>query len=142
MFLLDTNVVSELRKVGSKNAHPQVELWARETPGEQSYISVISIFEIERGVLLTERRDAEQGALLRQWFDHHVLDNYAERILPIHSQVALRCARLHVPDPIPAYDALIAATALVHGLTLVTRNVNDFERTGVEIINPWEFGRG
>lgn len=137
MFLLDTNVVSELRKVGSKNAHSQVELWARKTPGEQSYISVISIFEIERGVLLTERRDAKQGALLRQWFDDHVLDNYAERILPIHSQVALR-----FPDPMPAYDALIAATALVHGLTLVTRNISDFERTGVEIINPWEFGRG
>lgn len=92
--------------------------------------------------MLTERRDDKQGALLRQWFDDHVLDNYAERILPIHSQVALRCARLHVTDPMPAYDALIAATALVHGLTLVTRNVSDFERTGVEIINPWEFGRG
>lgn len=137
IFLLDTNVVSELRKVASRKANKQVELWATNTPGEQTYISAISVFEIERGVLLTERRDETQGQVLRHWLMDHVLNNYAERIIPISTSIAIRTAKLHVPDPMPAYDALIAATALEHGLTLVTRNTNDFERTGVKLLNPW-----
>lgn len=137
MFLLDTNVVSELRKSGSNRINTQVEKWAITTPGEQTYISVITIFEIERGVLLTERRDKVQGDILRKWLTENVLTKYAERIIPISVGIAQRCALLHVPDPRPDYDALIAATALEHGLIVVTRNVNDFERTGVKLLNPW-----
>ncbi|ABW32856.1 type II toxin-antitoxin system VapC family toxin [Acaryochloris marina] len=137
MFLLDTNVISELRKVASRKANKQVEIWATSTPGEQTYISAISVFEIERGVLLTERRDKKQGQVLRLWLTDHVLNNYAERIIPISTSIAIRTAQLHVPDPMPAYDALIAATALEHGLTLVTRNTNDFQGTGVKLLNPW-----
>ena len=138
MFLLDTNVVSELRKIGSNRINTQVEKWARTTPGEQTYISVITVFEIERGVLLAERRDKVQGDVLRTWLAENVLTKYAERIIPISVDIAQRCALLHVPDPMPDYDALIAATALEHGLIVVTRNISDFERTGVKLLNPWE----
>ena len=137
MFLLDTNVVSELRKVGSNRANIQVEKWARSTPGKQTFISVITVFELERGVLLIERRDQMQGSILRQWLNGHVLINYAERIIPVSIGIAQRCASLHVPDPMPDYDAMIAGTALEHGLTLVTQNTKDFERTGVKLLNPW-----
>lgn len=137
MFLIDTNVVSELRKVGTKKINSQVKQWAREIPGEQTYLSVITIFELERGVLLTERRDIAQGKVLRHWLIERVLKQYAERIIPVSLNIAQRCAQLHVPDPISDYDALIAATALEHGLTLVTRNMDDFKRTGVKLINPW-----
>ena len=137
MFLLDTNVVSELRKVGTSKINPNVEHWAYDTPGEQTYLSVITVFELERGVLLTERRDTAQGKVLRQWLKSRVLKEYAERIIPISLGIAKRCAQLHVPDPISDYDALIAATALEHGLTVVTRNIDDFERIGVNLVNPW-----
>ena len=138
MFLLDTNVVSELRKAGSKHANSNVERWARATPGEQTYLSVITIFELERGILLTERKDKPKGDILHQWFENHVLLKYAERTIPLTVEIARRCALLHVPDPMADYDAMIAATALVHGLTVVTRNVGDFEKTGVKLLNPWE----
>ena len=138
MFLLDTNVVSELRKVGSDRVNPQVAQWAKATPGGQTFISVITVFELERGVLLLERRDQVQGKVLRQWLNEHVLPGYAERIIPISVNIAKRCALLHVPDPMPDYDALIAATALEHGLTVVTRNTADFEKTGVKLLNPFK----
>ncbi|MGB3295092.1 MAG: type II toxin-antitoxin system VapC family toxin [Phormidesmis sp.] len=138
MFLLDTNVVSELRKTGSKKASGQVEKWAQSTPGTQTFISTITIFEIERGVLLMERRDEQQGRVLRKWLNDHVLTHYSDRIIPISTRIAQRCASLHVPDPMPDYDALIAATALEHSLMIVTRNVGDFERTGAKLLNPWD----
>lgn len=137
MFLLDTNVVSELRKVGSARINSQVEQWAKATPGGQTFISVVTVFELERGVLLMERRDQVQGKILRQWLNDHVLAGYAERIIPISVSIAQRCASLHVPNPMPDYDALIAATALEHGLTVVTRNEADFEKTGVKLLNPF-----
>jgi toxin FitB len=137
MFLLDTNVISELRKIGSERVDRRVEKWAKSTAGIQTFISAITIFELERGVLLRERRDRIQGSILRQWLNDRVLTEYADRIIPIDTSIARRCASLHVPDPMPDYDALIAATALEHCLTLVTRNTQDFKRTGVKLFNPW-----
>ena len=137
MFLLDTNAVSELRKVGSGKVNDQVEKWAKSTPGTQTFISTITIFEIERGVLLMERRDEQQGRILRKWLNDYVLTHYSDHIIPISTAIAQRCAFLHVPDPMPDYDALIAATALVHDLVVVTRNIGDFERTGAKLFNPW-----
>ena len=137
MYLLDTNVVSELRKAGAGRADPNVARWAAGVPTARLFISVITLMELESGVLLMERRDARQGALLRTWLTAHVVPAFAGRVLPVDEAVALRAAALHVPDPRPESDALIAATALVHGLTVVTRNGADFEPTGVAQLNPW-----
>jgi predicted nucleic acid-binding protein len=134
-FLLDTNIVSELRR--PEKANPKVFAWAQTVPQDRSYISVITILEIEFGVLRAERRDAAQGAVLRRWLDTDVLASFSGRILAVDTAVARRCAGLHVPDPRSERDALIAATALVHGLTVATRNVADFAPTGVTIFDPW-----
>jgi toxin FitB len=140
MYILDTNVISELRKAGK--THPNVKKWAECLPSASLYISVISVLELEIGILLIDRRDKEQGAILRAWMDRHVLPTFSGRILAIDTAVAQRCATLHVPANVPNprsdRDALIAATALVHGLTVATRNVADFERAGVGVLNPWE----
>lgn len=137
MYLLDTNVVSELRKAKSGKADKNVLAWAKNISPSSLFLSVISILELETGVLLVERRDASQGAILRSWLNSHVLPTFAERILYLDIAVAQCCAKLHVPDPRSDRDAIIAATALMHGMTIVTRNHCDFEPTGVEIINPW-----
>lgn len=136
MYILDTNVISELRK--ARKTHPNVKKWAEGVPSASLYISVISVLELEIGILLVDRRDNQQGAILRAWMDLHVLPTFSGRILAIDTDVARRCAALHVPKPRSDRDALIAATALVHGLTVVTRNAADFERTGVGVLNPWE----
>lgn len=136
MFLLDTNVVSELRRPDKTDRN--VAAWASEIPAASFFLSAISILEIELGALLIARKDAPQGAVLRAWIDHQILARFEGRILAVDTAVAQRCARLHIPDPRAERDALIAATALVHGLTIVTRNVGDFEPTGVALINPWE----
>lgn len=135
MYILDTNVVSELRK--AKKADQNVTKWAQPLPWATLYVSVISLLELEIGILLMERRDKVQGAILRTWMDRHVLPTFSGRILAIDTTVAQRCAALHVPRPRSDRDALIAATALVHGLTVVTRNVADFEDMGVGVFNPW-----
>ncbi|HEY1262724.1 MAG TPA: type II toxin-antitoxin system VapC family toxin [Terriglobales bacterium] len=135
MYLLDTNVVSELRK--ARKADANVAKWAQPLPPAALYISVISLLELEIGILLIERRDKKQGAILRVWMERHVLPTFSDRILAIDTPVAQRCAALHVPDPRSDRDALIAATALVHGLTVATRNVADFEAMGVGVLNPW-----
>jgi predicted nucleic acid-binding protein len=137
MFLLDTNVVSELRKAKAGKADPNVTAWAASVEVGSLFVSVITILELETGILLVERRDATQGALLRAWLEGHVLPALHNRVLSIDLSVVQRCARLHVPDPRAERDALIAATALVHGMTVVTRNVSDFAPTGVPILNPW-----
>ena len=137
MFVLDTNVVSELRKVRAGKSDVKVARWADGVNAIELYVSSITILELETGVLLKERRDPVQGAILRTWMDNHVLPEFSGRVLPVDTEVARRCARLHVPDPRAQRDALIAATALVHGMTMVTRNLADFEPTGVKLVNPW-----
>lgn len=137
MYLLDTNVLSELRKARAGKADRNVTAWAARVPAAQLFVSVIGIQELEIGVLLAERRDPAQGKLLRAWLDLHVLHAFTGRILAVDLPVARHSARLHVPNPRPVRDALIAATALVHGMTIVTRNVTDFEPTGARLLNPW-----
>lgn len=137
MYLLDTNVVSELRKVRSGKADKQVAAWAEGTDATDLYLSVISVQELETGVRLTERRDASQGAVLRAWLDNQVIPAFEGRILPVDILIAQRSASLHVPDPRPVRNSLIAATALVHGMTVVTRNLADFDPVGVATLNPW-----
>jgi predicted nucleic acid-binding protein len=138
MFVLDTNVVSELRKVRLGKADANVATWAQGVDAANLFVSAITILELELGVLLIERKDAAQSALLRAWLELQVLPEFAARTLPVDAAVAQRCARLHVPAKCGERDALIAATALVHGMTLVTRNVADFKPTGVALLNPWE----
>lgn len=138
MFILDTNVVSELRKIRLGCADKQFSQWADSMETADLYLSVITVQELEMGVLLLERRDVKQGALFRTWLDHHVLPAFSGRILPIDTAVALCSAKLHVPNPKPVRDGLIAATALVHGMSVVTRNVADFSSSGVTVINPWD----
>ena len=138
MFVLDTNVLSELRKVRLGKADANVAAWAQGVDAANLFVSAITIMELELGVLLIERKDAVQGAMLRAWLELQVLPEFAARTLPVDAALAQRCARLHVPDKRGERDALIAATALVHGMTLVTRNLADFKPTGVTLINPWE----
>ena len=135
MYLLDTNIVSELRK--ASKADQRVVNWARQTDTLSMYISVISILEIRMGILSLQRKDAEQAKVLDSWLSRQVIPGFADRILPIDLPVSLRCAELHVPDPRSDRDALIAATALHHGLTVVTRNTRDFIATGAMLHNPW-----
>lgn len=137
MYLLDTNVVSEIRKIRFGKADINVTAWADRVDTADLYLSVITVQELEIGVLLAERRDPKQGAVFRAWLDQHVLPAFAGRILNIDTTVALRSAQLNVPDPRPVRDGLIAATALAHRMTVITRNVADFEPTGVPILNPW-----
>jgi predicted nucleic acid-binding protein len=138
MFLVDTNVVSELRRHATGRADPRVVAWARAVPLAVQFVSAVTLAELEVDVLRIERRDRRQGAALRRWFDEDVRPAFADRVLPVDAAVARRAAALHVPDPAPAHDALIAATALVHGLTVVTRDVADFARfDGVRVLDPW-----
>ncbi len=140
-FLLDTNVVSELRKVRSGRADVNVAAWVRGVPAVELHVSAVSIHELEYGVRLAEARDPAQGEILRQWLDRSVLVAFAGRIVPVDDVVARHAAALHVPDPAPYRDAFIGATALVHRMTLVTRNVRDFERfDGLAVLDPWPGG--
>jgi len=135
-FLLDANVLGELRlaRTGNENVIALVD----SIPRNLQFISVITLLEVEQGVLRKERQDPAQGAKLRIWLDNAVRPNFSKRILPVTETVALRCARLHVPNKKPERDALIAATALVHDLAVVTRNVKDFSPMNVAVLNPWD----
>lgn len=137
MFLLDTNVISELRKVRSGKADTNVAAWTETVGADALFISVITVQELEIGCLLVERRDKAQGSMLRGWIEGQVLRAFDRRILPVDLTVVRQSAKLHVPNPRPVSDTLIAATAVVHGMTIVTRNVGDFQGTGATILNPW-----
>lgn len=139
MFVLDTDVVSELRKVEAGKGHPGVAAWSEQVVVGETFLAAITIHELELGILLLERKDKRQGAILRAWMDTRVLPEFEGRILPVDVAVALRSAKLHLPDPRPMRDALIAATALIHHMTVATRNVRDFAPLGVEVLNPWEW---
>jgi predicted nucleic acid-binding protein len=137
MYLLDTNVISELRKARSGKANRNVVEWASSIAVTDLYLSVITVLELEMGILQLERRDPVQGEILRAWMNTHVLPTFSGRTLYIDIKIAKLCAKLHVPNPQSDRDALIAASALVHGMTVVTRNVSDFVPTGVNLLNPW-----
>ncbi|VXD04448.1 Twitching motility protein PilT [Sphingomonas sp. T1] len=139
MYLLDTNVLSELRKRRSGKIDAAVEAWAGSVDQADMYLSVITVMEVELGIVLLERRDPRQAGVLRLWLHEKVMPAFAGRILPVDTPIALRCARLHVPDTKSERDAWIAATGLVHDLTIVTRNVADFAGTGTVLLNPWTY---
>ena len=137
MYVLDTNVVSELRKARSGRIDQHVLAWSASVPVRSLFLSVVTILELEQGVLSVSRRDPTQGQRLGLWLQRDVLEAFSQRILAVDTKVAVRGARLHVPDPRPERDALIAATALIHGMTVVTRNVADFLPTGARTLDPW-----
>lgn len=134
-YLLDTNALSDSRRAAL--ASPGFRAWLEEQPLDALYISAITLMEAEIGTLRVQRRDPPQGALLRAWIDDIVLPRFDMRILPVTAEIALRAAALQVPDPLATADCLIAATALVNGMSLVTRNARHFGRTGVSLVNPW-----
>jgi|SRR5690554_1035221 len=138
MYLLDTNVISELRKGKSDKVNKNVVEWAKNQQSTSLFLSVITLLELEMGVKLVERRDQKQGIMLRTWLNQSVLPTFEHRIIPIDTKVALCCADMHVPDPRSDRDALIAATALTHKMTMVTRNTKDFEGMDIKLLNPWQ----
>ena len=137
MYLLDTNVISEMRK--TERAHAKVKKWAESVDAAALFLSAVSVLEMEIGVRRIERRDRKQGLVLRSWLHTRILPAFAGRIIAVDTQVALKCAALHVPDPRSYRDSLIAASAIIHEMTVVTRNIADFEPMGVAVLNPWEF---
>jgi predicted nucleic acid-binding protein len=138
MFILDTNVVSELRKAKTGNADANVVAWAADQDPSALFLSAITLMELEVGIRQMEQLDSTQGAVLRVWMADRVFPAFEGRILSVDGPVALCCAALHIPAPRSDRDALIAATGITHAMPIVTRNVADFEPTGVQIINPWE----
>lgn len=135
MFVLDTNLISELRR-GKPNQSVEVRAWAAGQPSSRLFLSAITILELEMGILALERRTLPQGNALRIWLSG-VREAFAGQILPFTDITATLCAALHVPNPRSERDAMIAASAIEHSFTVVTRNVSDFADTGVALINPW-----
>lgn len=138
MYVLDTNVVSEIRRAASGRADQRVIQWASQVEPALTYISVVTFMELEIGVQLVERRDEPSGVILRRWLEDDVRAAFEGRTLPVDIEVARIAAQLHVPDPAPVSDALITATAMAHSMTVVTRNTSDFSRfDGLDVLNPW-----
>lgn len=135
MYLLDTHVVTELRR--RERVDTGLAEWAGSVAPSDLYLSALSILELEMGLMTLEHRSPARAAPLRNWLDIKVLPAFEGRILPVDIKVARRCAALHVPQRRPERSALIAATALVHGLTVVTRHASDFEPLGVALLSPW-----
>ncbi len=134
-YLLDTNVVSELRK--ADRSDPHVSAWYSSVTSAQKFLSVLTVGEIRRGIESIRRRDTLSAQALEVWLAK-LMAKHSGRVLPVNETIAELWGRLNVPDPLPVIDGLLAATAMVHGLTLVTRNVDDVKRTGVPYINPFE----
>jgi len=135
MFVLDTNVISELRH-GKPHQSTEVRRWAASQPSSKLFLSAITILELELGILHLERRHPPQDGSLRVWLTG-LRTAFEGRILPFTDKTATICADLHVPDPRAERDAMIAATGLEHSYTIVTRNGKDFASTGVALVNPW-----
>ena len=137
MYLLDTNIVSELRKMESGKADVNVVAWFQQVNLTDAYLSVITLFEIKLGILQLKRKDIQQAKLLQSWFEQKFLPNFENRILPLDTKVMMTCAEFHIPDKKPLNDSYIAATAKAHRFKIVTRNVKDFKGCGVEVLNPF-----
>lgn len=137
MFILDTNVISELRKVKSGRANENVIHWVATKEPQRLFLSAITILEIDMGILGVDRYDVKQGNALRKWRDEYIFPSFEHRILDVTLAVCRQCASLHVPNKRPDRDAFVAATALHSNMTVVTRNTKDFIDTGVALIDPW-----
>lgn len=133
-YLIDTNLISEIRK--SQRCNPGVASWFAKISSGEIYLSALTVGEIRKGIENIRRRDEQRADALDAWL-HELLDTHSDRILPVDEAVADQWGRLNVPDPLPVLDSLLAATASVHGLTLVARNLKDVERTGVDCLNPF-----
>lgn len=138
MYLLDTNVISEIRRLKHGKCHPSVAQWVSKTSEALMRTSVIVMMELERGVLALERKNPEQGKVLRTWLENQVKPSFLGKVLPIDEKTAEICAKLHIPAHAPENDAWIASSALQHKLILVTRNVADFKQMGVKLFNPFD----
>ena len=140
-YLLDTNVITELRKARTRAIDPAVSAWTDSVDAGDLFLSAITIMEIEKGIAQVARRDVAQADRLREWFETAVLTEFSERILPFETEAARYCARLHMPDKRSANDAIIAAIAWQHHMVLVTRNEKDFSGMGAQLLNPWAWPR-
>jgi toxin FitB len=138
VFLIDTNVLSEFRLLHDNRADKAVAAWASLHDPDTFFMSAVTLMEAEIGIRRMEWRDPRQGRVLRDWFNGVILPRYRTRILPIDDRVATLAATFHVPNPAPFADSLIAATAIIHGMTIVTRNVRDFGFPSVAVLNPWD----
>ena len=139
MFLLDTNVISDMRKIDSGRADSHVSTWIDELDASDFYVSVVTLAELDYCIRFKHRRYPNQSLFLRRWFNHSVLPFFEDRIVTIDFQVAMKYSEINVPNHLPDRDSWIAATALVHNFVVVTRNTKDFEASGVALYTPWTF---